>query len=68
MRKHTARAACCTVFLHPDCDRRPRHSTGSADLASSGGERSRACTALLTRTPRLPPVGTCTPPWRRFVS
>jgi len=40
------------VLFHPDCNRRPRNFTGSADPGQMAG-RSRA----------IPPVGTSTPPW-----
>jgi len=48
------------VFFHPDCDRRLRHSTGSADLPAGPG-------ALAGSLPEgnLPPVGNFAPPWRR---
>jgi len=59
-------AAHWTVFFHPDYDRRLRHWTGSADLpAKAGSARGLACRAFSAEG--LPPVGSCTPPWRRYV-
>jgi len=48
------------ALFHPDCDRRPRHRTGSAD-PSICGRRLRAPGSL-----RIPPVGSFAPPWERW--
>ena len=57
-------------LFHPDCDRRPRHWTGSADLRTRPPpSRSRSSPGALAglrrasrEAPRLPPVGSSAPP------
>jgi len=61
-------AACARqvfVLFHPDCDRRPRDHTGSADLngqASAKRSRARCNDVENNAVTALPPVGNFTPP------
>jgi len=54
-----SRRAGCLILFHPDCHRRLRRRTGSADPAPRWSRRSRAPWTGF----RIPPVGNCAPPW-----